>query len=154
MADLSRELLDRPPEETARLLALSFVDEATEAVERLEKKADAEALHDFRVGLRRLRSCLRAYRPHLKGSVSKKIRTRIKELASSTNVARDTEVQLAWLQPRADELTEQQKVGARWLIDSLSTRMDADQAPQLQKVTNAFVRLRQDLVERLTTCTW
>lgn len=149
MADLSRELLDRPPEETARLLALSFLDEATEAAERLKKARDTEALHDFRVALRRFRSCLRSYRPHLKGSRPKKMRRRIKELASSTNVARDTQVQLAWLEPQVGKLTEQQKIGARWLIENLSTRQGAEQAPRLEDVIEGFFRLRQDLVEKL-----
>ena len=54
--------LSRPPEEGARLLALSFLDQAAQARPRLADPADTEALHDFRVGLRRLRSCLRAYR--------------------------------------------------------------------------------------------
>ena len=51
-------LLPRPPEEGARRLALSYLDQAARARPRLADPADAEALHDFRVGLRRLRSCL------------------------------------------------------------------------------------------------
>lgn len=150
MAELSRDLLERPPEETARLLSLAFLEEVTDAVERLKKGTDPEALHDFRVGLRRLRSCFRAYRRYLEGSITKKDRNRIKDLASSTNMARDTEVQLAWVQPQLGRLTDQQKVGAQWLVDSLNRRIESRQTPHLQRVMTVFHRLRPKLVERLT----
>ena len=94
MLELSSELMERSPEETARLLALSFLEDAAKALESLAKGEDPEALHDFRVALRRLRSSSRAYRPYLKGSLSKKVGKRLKALASSTNKARDTEVQI------------------------------------------------------------
>ena len=150
MAELSRDLLERPPEEAARLLSLTFLEEATDAVERLKEGEDPEALHDFRVGLRRLRSCLRAYRPYLEGSITKKDRKRIKDLASSTNLARDTEVQLAWLRPQLDQLTAQQKIGAHWLVESLNHRIEANQTSRLQSVMAEFHRLRPKLVRRLT----
>ncbi len=150
VAELSRDLLERPPEETARLLSLAFLEEATDAVERLKKGEDPEALHDFRVGLRRMRSCIRAYRPYLEGSITKKDRNRIKSLASSTNLARDTEVQLAWVQPQLGRLTDQQKVGVQWLIDNLNHRTESDQTPHLQRVMTEFHRLRPKLVGRLT----
>ncbi|MBZ0119643.1 MAG: CHAD domain-containing protein, partial [Sandaracinaceae bacterium] len=54
-------LLDVSANEGVRTLALGFWAEARDAAERLEQQADVEALHDFRVALRRLRSCLRAY---------------------------------------------------------------------------------------------
>ena len=113
MQELTREHLERPPEETVRILALSFLEEANDGAKRMEEGEDPEALHDFRVGLRRLRSCLRAYRSHLKGSVSKKLRNRLKTLASSTNQARDTEVQIAWLEPQTEKLNPKQQIGLR-----------------------------------------
>ena len=58
-------LLSRPPEEGARLIALSWLDQAAAAFPRLQDPADIEALHDFRVGLRRLRSCLRSLVPEI-----------------------------------------------------------------------------------------
>ena len=41
------------------------------AAPRLSAGDDPEALHDLRVGLRRLRSTLRAYRPYLRGALKK-----------------------------------------------------------------------------------
>jgi CHAD domain-containing protein/CYTH domain-containing protein len=150
--ELTCEHLERPPEETVRILALSFLDEAADGAKRMEKGDDSEALHDFRVGLRRLRSCLRAYRPYLKGSVSKKLRNRLKTLASSTNQARDTEVQLAWLEPQAEKLSPKQHIGLRWLTENLAARQERAQAPSLEKVIEDFRRLREDFIKKLSVC--
>jgi CHAD domain-containing protein len=51
------------------LLALYFLEDATEAERHLGDANDPETLHDFPVALRRLRSCLRAYGEELKDSV-------------------------------------------------------------------------------------
>jgi CHAD domain-containing protein len=61
MIDLDRRSLTKSPEETARRLCLGLLQEADEALSRLEQGEDSEALHDFRVALRRLRSVIRAY---------------------------------------------------------------------------------------------
>jgi hypothetical protein len=55
---------------------------------------DPEALHDFRVAIRRLRSCIRAYRTELQGSVSKQMQRRLRKLTLATNAGRDAEVHL------------------------------------------------------------
>ena len=115
---LARELLERSPEETSRRLCLGLLAEGAEALDRLGE-GDDEALHDFRVSLRRLRSIIRAYRPFLKGSKPRKLRKRLGALASSTNVARDAEVQIVWLEKAGVELFSDshrkiiQHIGAR-----------------------------------------
>ena len=48
---------------------------------RLERPGDVEALHDFRVALRRLRSWERACRPHLGKTVPKRLRVLLRQLA-------------------------------------------------------------------------
>ena len=55
---------------------------------------DREALHDFRVAVRRLRSVLRAYRRWLGRAAARKARRRFRSLAATTNDGRDAEVQL------------------------------------------------------------
>lgn len=67
-----------------------------EACRRLGDVEDGEALHDFRVGLRRLWTVLRVYAPHVPGDC-RKVRRRLRALARSTNGARDAEVMLEWL---------------------------------------------------------
>jgi CHAD domain-containing protein len=115
--------LARPPEEGARLIALSYLDQAAAARSRLKDESDAEALHDFRVALRRLRSGLRAYRGLLKGSVPKKLAKRLKRLAGATGPGRDAEVQLEWLRARGSKLGSQQRQGHTWMLARLNGRM-------------------------------
>jgi CHAD domain-containing protein len=85
-----------PAGEVAVRLARRHLDAASEAVERLAADADAEALHDFRVALRRLRSVLRAYRPCLR-KLPKKLRRDLKRVVRATGDGRDAEVFLEWI---------------------------------------------------------
>lgn len=99
--------------EVARRLLLVHLDTAVEANRRLARRTDANALHDFRVALRRLRSVLRAYRRQLK-TVPKKLRKRLRVLARTTNAGRDTEVQLEWLR-RQKNIPATERAGCEWL---------------------------------------
>ena len=69
---LPDDLLSRSEEEGARRLALKALSAARAAERRLDDRSDPEALHDFRVAIRRLRSLLRAYKPQLESSIRKK----------------------------------------------------------------------------------
>jgi CHAD domain-containing protein len=106
-------------------------------------------LHDFRVALRRLRSCLRAYRPYLRETVPKKLRRRLRRLARATSAARDAEVQLAWLKRQSQRLTPAQAAGGRWLTDRLETccrqAYDAIRTEVLTEYAGAARRLRHRL---------
>ena len=119
---LPSDLLRRSAEEGSRLLALAYLNEIGVAERRLADPQDSEALHDFRVGLRRLRSCIRAYRPQLKGGVSKRMRRRLRDLTLSTNPGRDVEVQLEWLHRQAGRLGPGETEGLAWLIGRLEGR--------------------------------
>ena len=55
-------LRELPAREAARRLVRRQLETARAEAPRLHDAADAEALHDFRVALRRLRSLLRAWR--------------------------------------------------------------------------------------------
>src|SRR5687768_11282549 len=121
-ARLPSDLLKRSAEEGARLVALTYLEEITRAERRLADPADSEALHDFRVGLRRLRSCIRAYRGPLKGSVSKRVRRQLRDLTVETNAGRDAEVQLAWLRQRVGQLDAGDTEGLAWLTGRLEGR--------------------------------
>lgn len=137
MIELTESLLERSPEETSRYLCLGLLEEARVALGRLENGEDPEALHDFRVALRRLRSLMRVYRPYLKGSVGKKLRARLKELAASTNQARDAEVQVEWLQTQltrendpASEAGTLEESGASHLLERLREQQSAAPSPE------------------------
>jgi CHAD domain-containing protein/CYTH domain-containing protein len=142
--------LDRQPEEVSRVLALSLIEEAATALERMGNPEDDEALHDFRVGLRRLRSAIRAYRPYLKDSVPKKTRKELRSLTAFTNAARDTEVQLAWVRAQGERLNETESAGLRWLAERLETNGEDNREERLRKLNQDFNRVRKALARRLS----
>src|SRR5687767_1386719 len=67
-----------------RLVALAHLADAAHARDRLALGQDAEALHDFRVALRRFRSWERAFRQYTRGEVPKKQRRKLRDLARDT----------------------------------------------------------------------
>jgi len=141
--ELDASLLSRSPEETARHLCLGLLQQADGALGRHERGEDDEALHDFRVALRRLRSVIRAYRPYLKGSAKKKPRSRLSALAASTNPARDFEVQMDWLSKRGAELDPDAKSGASHLAERLRAR--GHEAPPPEALRKEFDPLHRSL---------
>jgi CHAD domain-containing protein len=104
-ARVAADVLDLPAPHGTRLVALTLLDAAAAARRKLDEGVDPEALHDFRVALRRLRSWLRAFRPHLKGSVRGKERRRLQALADATGASRDAEVHLEWLREQRRRAT-------------------------------------------------
>jgi CHAD domain-containing protein/CYTH domain-containing protein len=124
---LPSDLLARAPEEGARLVALALTARAEAARRRLAEPDDPEALHDFRVAVRRLRSTLAAYKPELAGSVGKREARRLRKAARGTNAGRDLEVQLAWLDAQRARMYSRQRPGALWLRARLAAaKRDAD----------------------------
>ena len=132
----------------ARLASL-YLKDAAGACRRLADPADAEALHDFRVALRRLRSLLRAYRPWLGDALPRKLRRRLRKLVRRTGPARDAEVQLAWLRAAQPDAGEAEGPGVQWLVDDLAARRDAEYHGLRAALPAAFPRLRQRLRVRL-----
>jgi CHAD domain-containing protein len=118
-----------------RRIARTFLAAARRARSRLYVRGDQEALHDFRVALRRLRSTLRVYRPVVgAGMVPRRWRRRLKRLARATGGARDAEVGLAWLRAQRDHATAAERAACDWLIGVWSARFD-----------NAYEKVRRTL---------
>ncbi|HEX8690969.1 MAG TPA: CHAD domain-containing protein [Longimicrobium sp.] len=143
------ELLDLPVERSARWLALRFLEEAAAAHARLDDADDTEALHDFRVGLRRLRSTVRAYRRWLGGSLGRKDRRRLGALADATGAARDAEVHIAWLEPRVEKLSGAERAGAEAFLEELREEKADAEADLQREVARDFPRERWRLARRL-----
>src|SRR5581483_4495661 len=113
----------------ARRVALDRLRHVRNAHDRLATAADREALHDFRVALRRLRSWIRAFRPDLSNTVSGKLERRLRRIADATGESRDHEVHIAWVRREQRSLSVSARVGATTLLSRLrASKADADLA--------------------------
>ncbi|HEX2209539.1 MAG TPA: CHAD domain-containing protein [Longimicrobium sp.] len=146
-------LLRLGADRAARWLALRFLDEAQAARVRLDDPGDAEALHDFRVGLRRLRSTVRAYAGRLEGAIGGKDRGRLKALARATGDSRDGEVMIAWMEARRESLSDAERAGLDWLLQRLRARQEKLDRALEREVAHDFARERKRLARRLSTYT-
>jgi CHAD domain-containing protein/CYTH domain-containing protein len=150
---LPSDILRRSPEESARRIALELLDGACAAAERLADLDDAEALHDFRVAVRRLRSALRAWRPELAQSVAKRQRRALRALQATTGEGRDAEVALEWLAQQRPELGRGQRRGCDWLVQRLEPRRSRSRAQAREQVRLEFERIERELRGRLERMT-
>ena len=121
-------MLREPVERGVRLVAISLLDDARQAGDKLTNLANElrdgvtaadDALHDFRVAVRRVRSWVRAFKPWLQDDMSRKRRRRLSGIAEATRAARDAAVHLEWLRKERPELTARQRVGQTWLSERL-----------------------------------
>jgi CHAD domain-containing protein len=103
----------------ARRSALALLADVRAARDRLDDLGDKEALHDFRVALRRLRSWLRAFRPALADTMSSKVEQRLKRIAAATGSSRDLEVHVEWVKSARRSLSDSARGGATWLLQRL-----------------------------------
>ncbi len=138
-----RDWLGEPAGDVAVRLAHRHLDAACEAAERVANHADPEALHDFRVALRRLRSVLRAYRSCL-GKQPKKLRRQLKRVVRATGAGRDAEVFLAWLD-NPSSLPSTERAARDWLRKRLEEMRDAAYARLRTRALADFTALAQRL---------
>jgi CHAD domain-containing protein len=119
-------VLLEPADRGVRLVALSLLGTARKAAHKLSHAKDDDerddALHDFRVAVRRFRSWLRAFKPFVDDAVSPKRRNRLGEIADATGPARDAAVHLEWLRDERPLMGARQQIGEAWLRDRLDGR--------------------------------
>jgi CHAD domain-containing protein/CYTH domain-containing protein len=129
----SESLLREPADRGVRLVALSLLADAEEACDMLVnasrklRDGDAagdDALHEFRVAVRRLRSWIRAFNPSLKDAVTVKQRRRLSEIGDATGATRDATVHLEWLRNERPAMSARQRVGQAWLSGRLTTQRE------------------------------
>jgi CHAD domain-containing protein len=141
------DILDRPAAEGARAVVLGLLAEARDRTGRLGKPDDDEALHDFRVSVRRLRSALRTWRDVLGRSIRDKDLLRLRRVARSTGEARDAEVLLAWIGQSAGGLPASQRAAISWMEGRLAPP-DGDAG--LRHAAERFVETADGLASRLS----
>jgi CHAD domain-containing protein len=139
----------RPAEEAVRRIALRELDRAESAHASLIAGGEPEALHDFRVALRRLRSQARAFRDGVGDLLGKKLRRRLGEVADATNPGRDAEVALAWLERLGGEWKPSERRGVEWLAARLAAERDRAYRAVEAEVVPRFGELAAGLRERL-----
>lgn len=141
------DLLTLTPTAGARVVARVLLGRAVDAKRKLEA-ADQESLHDFRVSLRRLRSCLRAYRPYLRGALTKKVRRQLRDISAETGAARDAEVQVLWVRGRQAEASRAERAGVARFAEQVEERFAAQQ-DALRKAAGRFERVARSIRGRL-----
>ena len=139
-----------PVEEGARRLALGYLAAATAARARLSDSSDSEALHDYRVALRRLRSCLRGYRKYVGSTVTRKSLRRLRRLARGTSQSRDLEVHLAWLGEQLASAPEPERAGISCMTERLEQAGGRARERMLARDERIFPRLQESLIGQLT----
>jgi CHAD domain-containing protein/CYTH domain-containing protein len=139
-----------PVDEGSRRLALAYLQDAVAARGRVTGSPDADALHDYRVAVRRLRSCLRAYAKPLRSSLAERTLRRLRRLAHGTNRSRDLDVHLAWLGEQGDKVGEAERLGVAWLFERLTADRDRAWEDMLDLDEMLFPRIHARLVRRLS----
>jgi CHAD domain-containing protein/CYTH domain-containing protein len=147
---MDRRLVSADREEGVRRLALKYLDRAMNGLGRLADPEDAEALHDFRVGVRRLRACMRAYDDLLAEDVGPKLRARLKRVVSLSGPGRDAEVQLLWAEKQLATLTDGEKPGGEWLVLRLTEQKRQAYAHLAERLVPRFTRVEKRLRRRLS----
>ena len=155
MAD--ETILRQPVERGVRLVAISLLDDAQQACDKLTSlskelrdgvTAADDAVHDFRVAVRRVRSWVRAFKPWLQDDMSRKRRRRLSTIAEETRAARDTAVHLEWLRKEHPELTAEQRVGQTWLSERLEAQRSEGAEAALEAAAD-FATMVPKLTRRL-----
>lgn len=144
------EILRDSVQRGARRSALALLADVRDARDRLDDLDDKEALHDFRVALRRLRSWLRAFRPALEDTVDPKTERRLKQIAKETGASRDLEVHVAWVMSSRRSLSETARVGASWMLRRLRADKREADADFRSVIDRKFERAAADAEDALT----
>lgn len=138
--------LQRPVGEVARRLMRKRLAIGEALAAQLD---DPEAVHEFRVAMRRARSIEQAYRPYLADVVTRKLRRRLKDVVDATGAARDTEVQLARLAQRRADPKPHHRPGFEWLQQRLERRLEDEYAQLRRTLAERFRLVHKPLRARL-----
>jgi CHAD domain-containing protein/CYTH domain-containing protein len=149
MDGLEATLLDEPAPRGARVVALALLGQLATERKRLSVGHDEEALHDFRVALRRLRSWLGGMRATLRGSLPRGARRRLRRLAKSSNAGRDAEVFVTWLTAASPQVPAGKRSAARWLLARFELQKHEAGASLDSLLERDFPRAHERLIVRL-----
>jgi CHAD domain-containing protein len=142
-------VLDRPAAMVGRSVAREYLRRWARARARLYAPDDPQALHRFRVELRRLRSVLRAFRLQREGRLTGKTRRRLRRLAAITSESRNLQVEHAWVEKQLEGLNSAEQEGARWLLARMADQERIAQRRVERRLGKWFRPLRRRLRQAL-----
>jgi CHAD domain-containing protein len=135
---ITAESLGEPRQLGVRIVGRELLGRLREKSEQLGADDQPDALHDFRVAVRRLRSWLRAFDDDLSATVRPKARRRLKRIADATRASRDFEVHIDWLERFARSRKGRYREATEWLLERTRDRK-ARADVELQDVLNANI---------------
>jgi CHAD domain-containing protein len=99
--------------------AYHLLQKSQDQAKKLSDHKNPEALHDFRVSIRHLRSFLKSYQDVL-GKDGKKAREQLGQLMQTTSAGRDNEVHIDWLTQQQKKASAELKPGIDILLKTFS----------------------------------
>jgi CHAD domain-containing protein len=144
-------MLARPAGLVVLQCAIAMIDEARDTAITLlhARDDDPEAVHDFRVAVRRLRSWLQLWRGELDDAVPRRQRRRIRDLAHATGPARDLQVHIEWLRGEESSATGRALADVERAIAELVAQR-GDAMDDVHSAARTFVRRHVKLSRRLS----
>ncbi len=144
-------LLDRPASEAIAQLLEAQLDVARACVAKLKHGEDPEALHDFRVALRRFRSIASMFPEYGRRLVGRKRLKALKRLARGTNEARDAEVRLHWIEGNEAIIPDDADfhTGYVTLHDAFAAEYQELAAALRKPLRRRFKQLRERMLSRM-----
>lgn len=133
----------------ARLVALALQARVRATQARLADTADADALHDFCVSVRRLRSWLVVGDLLPDDLAPARARRWLRRLAQATNPSRDDEVFAEWLREERPTLATRHRAAADWLLARIARQRRRDVRALTQELERDLDRAMTLLDERL-----
>ncbi len=118
----------------------------------VRQNADPEAVHDMRVGTRRLRSAVRTLRPFYRRSSVRRIRKKLRRLANALGAVRDLEVFAQKTETYRSTAGKMDQNSVRMLLGDFRAKEDEARRSLLTMLDSpAHGHLIADLVEFVTT---
>ena len=146
---MNHDVLREPKQRVVRVVGRDLLARVRETAEDVSLGEKPDALHDFRVALRRLRSWIRAFDDELSATVRPKAIRRLKRIADATRTSRDLEVKIEWVERFANAQRGRYRQAAGWLAEDMraqKAKADADLLADLgKKYERAVGQLNQGL---------
>ncbi len=111
--------------------AKALLEKSHQQAQNLSNTKDPEALHDFRVNIRHLRSFLKSYQDFM-GKGNKKAQDQLAQLMKSTNLGRDNEVHTTWLNQQRKQSSPELGLGIDIVLQNFESHPPFE-AKKLQK---------------------